>query len=245
MSKNKMNLEIADIVKGSETPAGDGVTGAQRCVLITPGGLRRAAILKRGSVGEIAAECFCALLLRAWGLNTPDPYLVRLNSEFGFGSADVGYPNLKQSLGLDGIPEGPARNAAQQVAYQLTASFKSTAAAIAADEAIGNRDRNLGNILWDGKNEAWIDHAMCLEAGASMEDINKLALIVVQTDKADAIARSAVAQALTMDQSAITESGTTVDSHLGETRCAKFVAQRIINLANLVIARFPSTHSLL
>jgi len=240
-----MNLEIADLIPGTETPAGDGVTGAQRCILVTPAGVRRAAILKRGPIEQIASECFCALLLRAWGLNTPDPYLVRLDSEIGFGSADVGYPNLKQALGLESIPDGPAKRAAEQVAYQLTASFKSTPTALAADEAIGNRDRNLGNILWDGKDEAWIDHAMCLEAGESMPDINKLALIVQQTNKVNTIAQSAVARALSFDKTAVTSAGSLTDLYLGSNDIASFVARRITNVANLIITRFPSTASLL
>jgi hypothetical protein len=240
-----MRLEIADIIQGSEMPAGDGISGAQRCVLITPAGIRRAAILKRGPVGQIAAECFCAMLLRAWGLNTPDPYLIRLGSDIGFASADIGYPNLKQSLGLDAIPDGPARAAAEQVAYELAAGFKSTPTAIAADEAIGNRDRNLGNILWDGKDEAWIDHAMCLAAGTAIADVNKLALIALKTDKADVIAKSAVAQALALDRSAISEAGAVTDSILGNTGTAEFVAERIVGLADLVISRFPRSGSLI
>lgn len=240
-----MHLEIADLIQGTEMPAGDGQTGAQRCILITSSGVKRAAILKRGTLSEIASECFCALLLRAWGLNTPDPFLVRLGSDLGFGSADVGYPNLKQTLGLETIPYGPARTAAEQLAYQLTAGFSSTPTALAADEAIGNRDRNLGNILWDGKEEAWIDHAMCLEAGKSMKDYNKLALIVQQTNKASAIAQSAVAQALSFDTTAISEAGNIVDQMLGTNDIAEFVADRIASVANLVIARFPSTASLI
>lgn len=240
-----MNLEIADVIHGTETPAGDGDNGAMRCVLVTSGGTKRAAILKRGPVGEIAAECFCAMLLRSWGLNTPDPYIVRLGSEIGFGSADVGYPNLKQSLGLNSLPDGAAKDAATQVAFQLAASFKSTPAAIAADEAIGNRDRNLGNILWDGKHEAWIDHAMCLEAGTIMDDYNKLALIVQQTALSEAVARSAVAQALAFDRTSIKKAGDVTKSSLGVDGVAEFVAMRITNLANLVIARFPHNGSLI
>lgn len=240
-----MKLEIANVIPGSETPAPDGITGAQRCVLITSSGTRRAAILKQGPIEEIAAESFCAVLLRAWGLTVPDPYLIQLKSGVAFASADVAYPNLKQSLGLDSIPPGPARSAAEQVAYQLTASFKSTPAAIAADEAVGNRDRNLGNILWDGKEEVWIDHAMCLEAGQSQEDVNKLALIVMLAGKGDTIGRSAVAQALTFDRTAVDKAGLAVDSALGKTRSAEFVANRILNLANLLISRFPTSHSLI
>lgn len=239
-----MKLEVAAVVPGSETPTSDGITGALRCVLVTPSGARRAAIMKQGSVGEVAAESFCALLLRAWGLNTPDPYLIQLGSELAFGSADVGYPNLKQALGLDAVPAGPARSAAEQIAFQLAASFKATPAAIAADEAIGNRDRNLGNILWDGSEVAWIDHAMSLEAGRTQDDVNKLALMVLRTGNHEAVARSAVAHALSFDRGAITSAEDVVRPQLGSTGSADFVAARISDLANLVIKRFPSSHSL-
>lgn len=240
-----MKLEIADLVEGSESPAGDGITGALRCVLVTSGGARRAAILKKGPIDQIAAESFCALLLKAWGLNVPDPFLVRLTADIGFASADVGYPNLKQSLGVGAIPHGPARAAAELIACKVAAEFRSTPIALAADEAIGNRDRNLGNILWDGRQEAWIDHAMCLDAGSDMADVNKLAIIVQQTDKVDAIARSAVAQALALDASAIVPADEAVQASLGHTGSAEFVARRIVQLATRIVDRFPVAGTLL
>jgi len=55
----------AALLPGSETPAGDGSTGALRCTLVLPDASRRAAILKRGALGEVAAEVFSAVLLRA------------------------------------------------------------------------------------------------------------------------------------------------------------------------------------
>lgn len=70
--RGEVQIELATVVRGSETPVGQGATGALRCVLTVPGGTKRAGILKRGSAGEVAAEAFSALLLRAWGLTVPD-----------------------------------------------------------------------------------------------------------------------------------------------------------------------------
>lgn len=241
-----MRLEVADLVRGSETPAGDGVTGAMRCVLTLPNATKRAAVLKVGSIGETTAESFCALLLKAWGLDVPDPFLVRLASGFGFASVDAGYPSLKQRVGLsDSVPCGPARTAAEQLACALVAGFKETPLALCADEAIGNRDRNLGNILWDGRRVSWIDHAICLEEGDAYPDRNLLALMASLSGNGDSISRSAVGQALALSRDAIYEAANATVSILGHGDPAAYVAERINTLSTRIIARFPSPADLL
>jgi len=96
-----MKVHTAELVAGSETPAGDGISCALRCVLRLSDRTQRAAVLKRGPMDEVAAEVF-ASLLRAWSLPVPDAYLVTDGAVLSFGSADVGYPNLKQALRLNG-----------------------------------------------------------------------------------------------------------------------------------------------
>ena len=88
------------MIAGTETPSGDGLSGALRCTIVLPDGTRRAAILKRGPVSEIAAEAFAALVLRALGLPAPEPFFVNEKTGPSFASSDVGYPNLKQRLSL-------------------------------------------------------------------------------------------------------------------------------------------------
>ncbi|MBD9417634.1 hypothetical protein IB259_00170 [Achromobacter sp. ACM04] len=241
-----MKLEAADLVRGSETPVGDGLTGAMRCILTLPNGVKRAAVVKTGSIGEVTAESFCALLLKAWGLDVPDPYIVRWPSGFAFGSADTGYPSLKQRVGIsDQIPPGPIRDAAEKAACALVASFADTPLALCADEAIGNTDRNLGNILWDGRRVSWIDHARCLEEGEGYPDRNLLAVMAMLAGKEDSIAKSAVAQALALNRTVILEASDAAVEALGHGDPAAFVAKRINTLAARIISRFPAPADLL
>lgn len=241
-----MQLKVAKILGGTETPAGDGITGAQRCVLVLDDGSKKAAVVKRGPIGQIAAEAFAALLLRQWGLTVPEPFLVEENGQLSFASADNGYPNLKQSLGLDGLPEGPARNAAIQVAMAIACGLPSTSLATACDEAIDNRDRNLGNILWDGTTEAWIDHAFALGEGSSLKDDNKLCVMAIASGEQERLQRAAIAQALLLDR----DKPKVVESLLSSTpiaqhNLASYVAERLTSLGNRLVARFPSSADLL
>lgn len=168
-----ITIRTAQVLPGTEIPAGDGLTGALRCTLILPDGTQRAAILKRAPLGEVAAEAFAALLLRAWGLPVPEPFIVDEPEAPAFASADAGYPNLKQRLGLPHMPDCERRQRAELVGCRIATTLPTSALAAAADEAIDNRDRNLGNILWDGASEDWIDHAYALGQRA-MADVNKL-----------------------------------------------------------------------
>jgi hypothetical protein len=241
-----MQLKVAKILGGTETPAGDGITGAQRCVLVLDDGSKKAAVVKRGPIGQIAAEAFSALLLRQWGLTVPEPFLVEENGQLSFASADNGYPNLKQSLRLDGLPEGPARNAATQVAMAIACGLPSTSLATACDEAIDNRDRNLGNILWDGTTEAWIDHAFALGEGSSLKDDNKLCVMAIASGEQERLQRAAIAQALLLDR----DKPKVVESLLSsmpiaQHNLASYVADRLTSLGNRLVARFPGSADLL
>ncbi|TWD77486.1 hypothetical protein FB547_10920 [Variovorax beijingensis] len=240
-----MKIEVATLVEGSESDAGDGITDAKRCVLTLPDGTLHAAVLKRAPLGHVAAECFSALLLKAWGLDVPTPYVVQVDGGIAFASADAGYPSLKQRLGINALPEGPLRDAAIKLAAELTSSFASTPLALAADEAIDNRDRNLGNILWDGAAETWIDHAMALGEGAHMDDLNKLATMAVMVGSADMVQASAIAQSLALDRSHIETAALATSDAVGSFEKANFVADRVARLGMLVLARFPQPHDLL
>jgi hypothetical protein len=235
-----MDIKIAKILGGTETPTGDGITGAQRCVLLLEDGSKKAAVVKRGPIGQIAAEVFSALLLRQWGLAVPDPFLIDESGELAFASADIEYPNLKQSLALDGLPEGPARNAAIQVAMMIACGLPSVSLATACDEAIDNRDRNLGNILWDGTTEAWIDHAFALGEGHNFKDENKLCLMAIATGVDERLQRAAIAQTLLLerDQPKAVESALSC-TPIPPQNLASYVADRLTSLGNRLVARFP------
>ena len=241
-----MHIKIAKILGGTETPAGDGKTGAQRCILILEDGSKKAAVVKRGPIGQIAAEAFSALLLRQWGLAVLEPFLIDESGVLAFASADIGYPNLKQSLSLDGLPEGPARNAAIQIAMTIACGLPSVSLATACDEAIDNRDRNLGNILWDGTPEAWIDHAFALGEGNNFKDENKLCLMAIATGDDERLQRAAIAHALLLER----EQPQLVESALSRTPIppqdlASYVADRLTSLGNRLVARFPISTDLI
>jgi hypothetical protein len=241
-----MQLQTVTVIAGSETPAGDGQTGAMRCVIVLPDGTRRAAILKRGAVGEIAAEAFAALVLSAWGLPVPEPFLVNEAHGLSFASSDVGYPNLKKRLAFDSLPDGPAKDAAILIAVQLAVKLPTTPLALAADEAIDNRDRNLGNILWDGQAEAWIDHALALgEYPASYPDKNKLCDMALMIGDHDRISRAAVGQALAIGPAPLVLAGNAMPINLQHKDYAAYVSGRLSNLAGRLLDRFPKPADLL
>jgi hypothetical protein len=241
-----MKLEVVQLVVGTETPAGDGVSGALRCVIRLPGGSMRAAVLKRCPLDEVIAEAFCALLLRAWQLPVPDPFLVEESTGLSFASADMGYPNLKQQLGIGGLPQGLARDAALAVARVLACSFPTSPLAAACDEAIDNRDRNLGNVLWDGQSEAWIDHALAVGRGGHLPDRSVLCAMVVGMSDQDRFSQAAVAQCLILDRASPAAVDDVLSSSaVGATSLAPFIASRLAVLGGRLLARFPTPGDLL
>lgn len=241
-----MQIKIAKILGGTELPAGDGVTGAQRCVLLLEDGSKKAAVVKRGPIGQIAAEAFSALLLRQWGLTVPEPFLIDESGNLAFAGADNGYPNLKQSLGLEGLPDGPARNAALQVAMAIACGLPSASLATACDEAIDNRDRNLGNILWDGTAEAWIDHAFALGEGRTLKDQNKLCVMAIAIGDEERLQRACIAQALLLERDKPKAVETALSGlPIAPQNLVAYVADRLSTIGNRLVARFPSSADLL
>jgi hypothetical protein len=241
-----MKLEVVQLVAGTETPAGDGCTGALRCTVRLADRSLRAAVLKRGPPDEVAAEAFAALLLRAWALPVPEPYLVVDGATLSFASADKGYPNLKQSLGLDALPPGPARDAAVGIAVVLATSLPTAPLAAACDEAIDNRDRNLGNVLWDGQAEAWIDHALSLGRANAHLDLNKLCQMVSGKPDEHRFCRAAIAHGLILDRALPAEAETALAAATASSYSyATFVAARLTSLGNRLVARFPAAADLL
>lgn len=237
-------LGKATLVLGSETPAGDGVTGALRCVIIDANGKRFAAYLKCGPLEEVVSEALASLLLSGWGLSVPAPYLVQRGKDICFASADVSYPNLKKRFNIDGLPPH-IRDTVLQKAFQLICSFKSAPLAAVCDEAISNFDRNIGNVLWDGAQEVWIDHAFCFGVGAQ-PDANKLCMMAVAAGETEQMQRSALAAALTLDRSATRKAQDQLaESTLDASTMIDLVERRLQHLGQLMLARFPQPADLL
>lgn len=240
-----MELSIVELVVGSESAVGTGLTGAQRGLIRLPDGTVRAAIVKRMEPRAIAAECFCSLLLRRWGLNVPEPAIVG-DPPVAFASLDVSYPNLLQRVGWSASLPPQVRAVLEQAAARLVASFAQTPLALAADEAIKNLDRNLGNILWNGNEVAWIDHERALGASREpMADINKLAGLALMAGEHDRIAAAAVTASFTLSAAAVAEAERVCSAHADTTGFSAVVSERLEHLANAVLARFPRPSDLL
>lgn len=239
-------IPFANLIPGSESDAGDGgSTGALRCTLELPSGEQVAGFIKRGPAGHVAAEAFCAVLLRAWGLPVPDPYLVQEPHGLAFASADAGYPSIKKRLRLLDLPAGPARAAAEQLAIEITASLPTAPLAATADEAIANRDRNLGNILWDGAAEAWIDHAYALGNGQHLPDFNLLCVMAQRSSRSEAFQASAVSGALTLNREEPAAAHGALPHSLAHHVDATHISTRLVTLANAMVRRFPQPNDLL
>lgn len=240
-----LELPVVELIAGTETPVGTGLTGAQRGLVRFPDGTVRAAIVKRMDTRAIAAECFCSLLLRRWGLNVPEPAIVG-NPPMAFACIDVSYPNLLQRVGWSRNLPAEVRAVLEHAAAKLVATFAQTPLALAADEAIKNLDRNLGNILWNGSEVAWIDHERALGASRDpMPDMNKLAGLALMSGEHDRIAAAAVTASFTLSAGAVDEAERICSAHADTAGFSTVVSERLKHLANAVLARFPRPSDLL
>jgi hypothetical protein len=131
------------------------------------------------------------------------------------------------------------RKVLEREGAKLVAGFAETPLALAADEAVNNRDRHLGNILWDGAATAWIDHDQSFGMG-STEDANKLAILSVMSGDHSRVQKAAVAIALTLADVAIREAERACGSMPEATSFANQVSGRLTTLAATVLKRFPS-----
>ena len=95
-----MTLRRAQLIPDTLQPSGDGVTGAQIAAVLIEGETHRAYV-KMLPAEHCAAEAFCALLLKTWGLSVPEPVLVEHEGSVWFGSLDAEYPSLKQRFQIN------------------------------------------------------------------------------------------------------------------------------------------------
>ncbi|WP_060733569.1 hypothetical protein [Burkholderia cenocepacia] len=235
-----MKLRIGDLVPNTETPVGEGVNSAVRAI-IRVDGKSYAAIVKRIPIEAVLAECFCGLLFRLWELPTPEPILLQSGDDILFASLDVGYPNLKKRMGWPDTLASGQRQILETMCARIVCSWDDIAKAMAADEAIANADRNLGNFLWDGANHSYIDHERTL--GLWPHERNIIAILAQLAGRAEEIQRSGVAAALVLDPTAQTKiSG---PDGVDFSAYATFVAGQLQGLARRVLARFPEPKDLL
>lgn len=137
------------LIPDTETPLDDGKTipPPMRAKVRLENGKSAQAIIKRMSPRETAIECYCSVLIAGWNIPTPPVALIDDGGDsFIFASLDTTYPSLKKQFGITtnmGDREQIARTFA---AGQIVKTWEEVPIVIAADEAIKNYDRNLGNI---------------------------------------------------------------------------------------------------
>lgn len=234
-----MELRKGKLVPDSETPIGEGINAATRGLIEVDGELK-AAVIKRLPKISIAAECFCALLFNGWGIPVPEPVLVECESCIAFGSLDVGYPSLKQRIGWNEAWPTSARNAFLTYIAEIICAWPETPKAIAADEAVGNVDRNIGNFLWDGESRAFIDHEQTLGLRPDLPDINKLVQISLLAHNHKDIERGAIAAALSLPHATVDD----VNRIINEESFLDFLRHRLPIVTSRVLSRYPQPNDL-
>jgi hypothetical protein len=185
------------------------------------------------------------MLLRRWGLNVPEPAIVG-DPPTAFACIDVSYPNLLQRMGWSINLPPEVRSVLEHAAARLVTSFSQTPLALAADEAIKNLDRNLGNILWNGNEVAWIDHERALGvSNEPMPDTNKLANLALMSGEHERISAAAVTASFTLSASAVDDAERICAAYTDTTGFSELVSDRLKRLANAVLDRFPRPNDLL
>lgn len=236
-----MELLTAELIHRGERTA-DGINSPIRAI-VRIADRDVVVILKELQAPLLAAECFAALLLRGWGLNVPEPVLIHdREGKNYFGSLEVNYPSLKQSMGFDQLEERIRLQIYPHMA-KIAAQWKQTPLCIATDEIIGNKDRNIGNILWDGGEPWFIDHERSFGL-LEQEDLNKMVQLILLSDTSKAIQTSAVAIIFTLLPSIIDEAEQATMA-LDTAKFNEYIKNRTPSWANLVINRFPQPDDLL
>lgn len=239
-----MKLRIGTIAAGVETPVGDGINRPVRAT-VRVDEASHAAVIKRLPPQAVLAECFCALLLRGWGLPVPEPVLIIENQGLVFASLDSGFPSLKQRLGWHETLPQPQQDILSRLGAAIVCGWSDAPRALAADEAIANADRNLGNFLWDGAEHAYIDHERTL--GLAAHTANLMAMLAELAGKSGEMEAAAVTAALALDASlpGSIKAPDTAPEQVDFSPLVEYVEARLPALASRVLARFPKPHDLL
>lgn len=223
-------------------PTNDGITNPTRAV-VRLRDVDVGAIVKELDPPHIAAECFAALLLRSWGLNVPEPILVHDGDKVLFGSLEVDYPSLKQRFNIsDGLSK-PILDALFDHLSELIKTWEQTPLAIAIDEAIGNKDRNLGNVLWDGGEPSFIDHERCFGL-ANDEDSNHLAAIASLEGSFISVQQAAIRFCIALLPSFI-DKASTDSKGLDTIGYNQYIKSNLHHLPQKVLSRFPQPNDIL
>lgn len=114
---------------------------------------------------EVLVESVCSLLCGHLGLPTPAPYLLIMTEDVcpingkhtipAFATVDAQSPSFRQYLQQNSINE--------QAIIAILKKWTDFVSAATFDEFIGNTDRNIGNLLFDGKSITLIDHGFAIK----------------------------------------------------------------------------------
>ncbi|MCA9462479.1 MAG: hypothetical protein KC590_10140 [Nitrospira sp.] len=163
------DIELAALLPGAQLVTGQGNVEETWISEIYAESGPTVAYVKVLNQNQLASEVVCALIGMALNLNIPKPYLVLAekqnlpgskkwldgqNQKICFGSENAKSPSFRQLLTLN-----PNRKKAIWNILLKWDGFKETAW---FDEWIANDDRNVGNVLWDGKKFWLIDHSHSL-----------------------------------------------------------------------------------
>lgn len=118
--------------------------------------------VKQLNSNELLIEIFSALIGRKLGLPIPEP-IISFDDQNNpwYSSLDVKYLDLSKQLGF---ANNQFTNSSSNIrTFQELASWKQLNLACVFDEYIANEDRNIGNILFDGKDKFYlIDHHLSM-----------------------------------------------------------------------------------
>ncbi|WP_276899568.1 HipA family kinase [Frischella perrara] len=147
-------VKVGRIISDSE-PIEDGINNSFRCIACCDN--EEYPVVAKYIKGiEILKELICAILGRLINLPIPEPILLLdQNDVFCFGSLDVGYPNLYHRLNIQDPYYIEFHSIIKNWSALESASF--------FDEFIINPDRHSGNLLYNGKDIAMIDHGLSMQ----------------------------------------------------------------------------------
>jgi hypothetical protein len=241
-----MPIRFGVLLVGS-VPVGTGLKGAVRGFADIQG-TDIAVVAKQLPDAEILGEIYCSLLCRAVGLPAPEPLLLRdqATGAWMFGSVDLPHPNCSQFLNFD-----PASPQSQVMLGDLLAKWPALPKVAAFDEWINNRDRNIGNILWQDENTfALIDHGKALNLDPNYVDRNVMIdCWLAFVAKGDQVAqqrlkRDALRFATLFEDTHARDCAIELLAAAGPTlpqAFATFVCNRLANIVNHIGLRFPNT----
>jgi hypothetical protein len=141
---------------------------------------------------DVFVESICSLLANYLGLPTPEPYLINLNEDCcppnanleipAFGTSDCGIPSYKHFL------NGSASNLPELL--EILKKWKKFNASVTFDEFIVNTDRNIGNLIFDGKEKMMlIDHGSSISKYHPPEQPNPSNMLISYLDKDSELTR--------------------------------------------------------